>query len=404
MEGFFTIAETKSKSRPKGKICSCASCGLGSKCLTPKFPPYGNFKKGILIVGETPSEIDDRAGIPWQGKSGKLLQRTLEGLGIDLYEDCLTTHACKCHLIDDRLPSNHEVDCCRKSVLQTVDTYMPKLILLLGTSAIYSLLGHRWKRDLEGILKWRGWTIPDQDLKAWVCPIFHPSFVNQRKDGVEEVIWIQDLESAIEKLNDPFPKYKEPKIEVIEDLSVLDNIQSDMVAFDYETTGLKPHAKGHRIVCCSVADTVDHVYVFLMPDTKLGRKPFLRLLENPRISKMAHNIKFEDTWSKVRLKQDVFWWQWDSMLAAHILDNRPGITGLKFQAYVQFGIIDYSSELDPYLHSGGNSANDFNKIFDLIKTEDGVDKLLHYCALDSVYEYRLAMLQMKIMNYNFLPF
>ncbi len=43
-------------------------------------------------------------------------------------------------------------------------------------------------------------------------------------------------------------------------------------------------------------------------------------------------MKYEDTWSREKLKQQGKGWLWDSMIAAHILDNRPGVTGLKFPA------------------------------------------------------------------------
>jgi len=405
MEGFFTLEQTQSRSRPNGKLISCASCGLSTNCLSPKIPPFGKFKKGIMILGEAPSETEDRAGQPWRGKAGRLLEKTLANLGVDLFEDCVSINSCNCRPPDNRTPSNHEVDCCRSSLLKAIEEYMPKVIIPLGNTAIYSLIGHRWKKELEGINKWRGWSIPDQDLKAWVCPTYHPSFV--MRGGIEdapETIWIQDLEQAVSMTEVPFLKYKKPVIDVIEDLSVLLDIKADLISFDYETTGIKPHADGHRIVCASVADSPDHVYVFMMPNSKKEREPFAIILGIPWIGKMAHNMKFEDTWSVIRLKTEVYGWQWDSMLAAHVLDNRTGVTGLKFQTYVQFGVIDYDSEISPFLHSNGKSGNSLNTVMELIKTKEGRDKLLHYCALDSIFEYRLAMKQMKQMDYSFLPF
>jgi hypothetical protein len=206
-----------------------------------------------------------------------------------------------------------------------------------------------------------------------------------------QAIWKKDLKQALEL--GPVPTYKEPEIEIIEDLSVLKRIKG-VVAIDYETTGLKPHASGHRVVCAAVATGPDHTYAFLMPETKADRQPFLDLLANPKIGKMAHNMKFEDTWSTVRLRQPVTNWHWDSMLAAHVLDNRPGITSLKFQTYVQLGVVDYASEISPYLYAIDNSnGNGLNRVLELLKIPGGAEKLLTYCALDTIYEYRLAMLQ-----------
>jgi len=406
-EGFFTAKQTESKSRPDGKTYSCASCGLYKDAESPKMQPFGNFKKGILNIGEAPGEIEDKRGKPWQGKTGRLLQKTYRRLGIDLFEDCLNINAVNCRPMNEkginRTPTNYEIDCCRKSILQTIERYRPKVIVLLGNSALYCLLGHRWKKDLGGIMKWRGWTIPDQDFNTWICPTFHPSYVGRLEIEVETV-WIQDLKQIIRQTNERFPEhqyfpvYQEPKIEIIEDLSILQAVHPKQVSIDYETTGLKPHARDHRIICASVAINENYCCSFMMPKNRKARQPFVDLLANPAIGKMAHNIKFEETWSTVRLKQPVQNWMWDSMLAAHVLDNRPGITSLKFQVYVNFGVVDYASEVTPYLQASGKGGNDMNRIYELLEKPGGQEKLLEYCGLDAIYQYRLAMKQMELIN------
>lgn len=401
--GFFTKKETESKIRPDGKTYSCASCGLYKNANNPRMKTFGCFQKGILNIGEAPGEVEDERGKQWQGKTGRLLQKTYRRLGVDLFEDCLNINAVNCRPIDNRTPTNYEMDCCRKSILELIYEYQPKVIVLLGNSALYSLLGHRWKKDLGTISKWRGFTIPDRDFKAWVCPTFHPSYVERGEKEVETV-WTQDLERIVRKVDERLPRYRKPKIEVIEDLSPLNDIEG-VVAFDYETTGLKPHRKEHQVICVSVATSENHCYVFMLPKTKLGRQPFINMLSNFAVRKMAHNMKFEETWSKVKLRQSVVGWEWDSMLAAHILDNRQGITSLKFQAYVHFGVIDYGNEVVPYLKAvEDKNGNAMNRIYELLEKPEGQEKLLQYCAMDSIYEYRLALLQQKEMDYDFLPF
>lgn len=411
IEGFFTKKETESKSRPAGKSQSCVSCGLYKDCDSPKMEPYGNFKKKILNIGEAPGEYEDRNGKPWQGKMGRMLQQTYEDLDVDLFEDCLNINSVNCRPKDkqghNRAPSNVEIDCCRKRVFSIIEEYKPKVILLLGNAPLYSLIGHRWKKDLGGITKWRGFTIPDQDFKTWLCPTFHPSYIeransisNYKGEPIENVIWKQDLKEAFGMAKIPFPVYVEPVIEIIEDLSVLKKIKYES-AFDYETTGLKPHAVGHRIICVSIADTENHAYVFLMPKTRKEREPFIQYLINPELKKVAQNMKYEHCWSKVRLGVDVQGWEWDTMLATHLFDNRPGICGLKFQVYVQFGVVDYSSDVDPYMKAVDNiNANSLNKMLDLLKTPNGKEVLCKYCGLDSINELRLANRQ----RMNLLPF
>jgi uracil-DNA glycosylase family 4 len=200
MEGFFTIKDTQSISQINGRSLSCASCGLYQHCTSPRMKPYGNFKKGILNIGEFPIDADDKLNIPFQGRTGKFLQNTYSKLGIDLFEDCLNMNAVKCY--SNKPPTNYQVDCCRGLVLKTIHEYKPKVIILFGNIGVYSLIGSRWKKDLGIIAKWRGWTIPDQDLQTWVCPVFTPSYVEGalEKDRycVEEVIWKNDLKQAFE--------------------------------------------------------------------------------------------------------------------------------------------------------------------------------------------------------------
>ena len=199
----------------------------------------------------------------------------------------------------------------------------------------------------------------------------------------------------------PFPIYKEPDIEIIEDLSVLSTIKNTF-AFDYETTGKKPHAAGHKIICCAIADTEDHAYVFMMPKTKKELQPLIDLLENEDIGKVAQNMKFEKVWSEVRLRTEVKNFVWDSMLASHLLDNRTGVTGLKWQTYVQFGIMDYSSEVDPYIKTKDeDSANAINRIEKLVALSGGKEKLMKYCGYDAINELRLANIQRELI---ILPF
>lgn len=394
--GFFTAKEIQSESRPDGKTYSCASCGIIKDAITARMKPFGNFKKKILNIGGIPSESDDERGKPWHDTTGRFLKKSYESLGIDLFDDCLNINAVNCHT--KQSIGSYQVACCRKSVLKVIKEYKPDIIVLFGDLALESIIGSRWKSDMGTLDKWRGWAIPDQDLRAFICPMYHPGRVADANKEVQ-TIWKRDLSKVRDLLKEPFPIYKEPTIIQLNDLQPLKKITSGSIAFDYETTGLKPHAPGHRIVCASVAVSEDLVYSFMMPETKSEREPFVELLKNPNIYKIAQNLKFEHTWSLVRLRTTVVNWLWDTMLASHLFDNRTGVTGLKFQAYVQFGIVDYSSDIRPYLEAKDNkNGNALNNIEELIKTKEGRNKLLHYCALDSVYEYRLAKWQRGVLN------
>jgi uracil-DNA glycosylase family 4 len=409
MKGFFTKEQVASKSRPDGKTYSCFSCGLVKDAINPKMPPAGNFKKRILNIGIAPNEMEDEKRKPWQGKTGRLLQRTYHKLGIDLWEDCLNVNAVCCPSVYKdsgylKQPSMHEIACCRKNILKIIREEMPDLIVLFGLPAVQSVIGHRWRKDMDSLNKWRGWVIPDQEFKCLIAPTFHPQYVEE-SDSHVETIWKNDLARAVDTLaGKKWERAPKPQIEIITDLEPLNQIKSGLVAFDYETTGLKPHATGHQIVCAAVATSLNHAYAFMIPPKRKDQRPFLNLLANPLVGKMAHNMKFEEIWSQVRLRQPVANWEWDSMIAAHIIDNRSGITSLKFQTYVNFGIGDYSTDIEPFLRGIGDSGNSMNQVIDLSRSATGRAQLLEYCALDAIYEYRLAMKQIDLINYDFLPF
>jgi uracil-DNA glycosylase family 4 len=400
MIGFFKKSEISKKTRSQTKETSCHSCGLVADSIHPKMEPYGNFRKGIFILGSAPNEIEDAKNKLWLGQTGRSLKKALSDLGIDLYEDCLSLNSVNCKIPEGQEPSGIQINCCRDGqVLRTIERHKPKLIILFGVSAVVSFIGHRWKKNLGGIAKWRGWTIPDRDYKTWVCPMFHPNYVFSSGQKAIETIWNQDLKRAIKKLNEPLPEYVKPNIVFTSHLDFLYEIkEGSMTAFDYETTGIKPHALGHKIVCAGVAINSNDVYAFEMPSRRKKRQAFVDYLENKKIKKVASNMKYEDHWSKVRLRARVRGWFHDTMLAAHELDNRPGITSLKFQAYVLLGVIDYDSDVNSYFKTKEKGGNAINNIMKLANSRKGMKLLLEYVALDAIYEYRVAQIQISQME------
>jgi hypothetical protein len=76
------------------------------------------------------------------------------------------------------------------------------------------------------------------------------------------------------------------------------------------------------------------------------------------------------------------------MQAAHILDNRRDVSGLKFQAFVRLGQPAYDEHISPFLKSkNSNTANRIKRL--------SIEDVLLYCGMDSLSEYKLAEIQMK---------
>jgi hypothetical protein len=83
------------------------------------------------------------------------------------------------------------------------------------------------------------------------------------------------------------------------------------------------------------------------------------------------------------------------MLASHVLDNRAGITSLKFQAAVHFGLFNYDSEIEPWIKSSDpKNSNSLNHILEFVNGQPhGREKILHYCGMDALLTYRLWKIQ-----------
>jgi hypothetical protein len=125
----------------------------------------------------------------------------------------------------------------------------------------------------------------------------------------------------------------------------------------------------------------------------MGQREFPLLsavLRSPRWRKIASNMKFEERWTRAKLGHPVAGWDWDTMLAAHVLDNRPEVTSVKFQAYVLLGVPGYEDALEGKLkvRSGLNRIGD-------IHPKD----LLTYCGVDGLVEYRVAMRQKELIEH-----
>lgn len=391
MIGFFSEEEI---------VDTCVQCGLYKKCNSPKMNPTGKGKKGVLILAESPGTREDEEGIPLIGKAGQTLRRFLRKIDIDLDEDCVKFNAVNCHIEGKRDPKSKEIDACRHRVLDLIKQIKPKMILLLGGSAVESLIGYRWKKNLDGISKWRGWTIPDRDFNCWICPTFHPSFIDRQTSGpVAEIIFQQDLIRAFSVLDTPIPYSgkEEDKVEILtasEAVRYLRQISTrgGTTALDYETTGLKPHKKGHEIYTAAICENFNHAVSFLMNDEKV-KQAMKYYLKNPKCKKIIANVPFEASWSKEILNTDIDGVLWDVLQSSHVLDNRPSITSVKFQAYVHLGIVDYASQIEWYLKADEKDGNAFNRI-----KSAPVQDILLYNGVDALVEYELYRVHRKLME------
>jgi DNA polymerase len=356
-------------------------------------PVSGKGELGILIVGEAPGEFEDEQGRQFVGKSGALLKQTLSDLGVDMRRDCWLTNALICRPPKNRTPDEKEIGYCRPNLMATLAALNPQVVITLGGTAAKSLLGSIWKEAVGPITRWVGWNIPYQKRNVWICPTYHPSFILRDSNKINEMFFKKHLAAAVAHTSRPWEEIPTwtTRVEVLFDTTEAARRlraiteEGGPCAVDYENTCLKPEYEGAEIVCCSVSHKGQ---AFAYPWHGDAIAATGQLLVSPKVAKIASNLKHEDRWSRWAFGRPVVNWLHDTMIAAHTLDNRPGITGLKFQSFVQFGVESYDDHIKPFLQA--TDGGHINRI----KQVDPKD-LLKYCAWDSFLEEKLALKQRK---------
>jgi len=106
----------------------CHKCRLREGCI---HPVGGSGAGKIMFIGEAPGETEDKLGIPFVGKSGKLLRNAV---GDDNY----FTNAVKCRPPNNRKPLNDEIEACFPHLKEEIDNIKPEVIIFIGKTA-YSL-------------------------------------------------------------------------------------------------------------------------------------------------------------------------------------------------------------------------------------------------------------------------
>ncbi len=387
--GFFAQSDLLRK--PGRLIPACGACKLHTKCKWPKLQPIGEGWKSILIVLDAPTKNDDEAGRLLSGDSGKLVKETLRSVGVDPEKDAVFTSAAICHTSD---MSREIVDFCRPNLNDTIKKMAPRVVIPMGRHALASVIAHQWA-DVGMIDRWTGCQIPFKDY--WVCPTFSPEDVLRARTPLLERNFSNDIEAAIQIRKDPQPLTdlnRHVRLIFNEDLAeaaILDVIDRGLpTAIDYETNCLKPEFSKSRIFSCAIGNGED---TFAFPWPSKSSKLWLAIKQFilSDVPKIASNLKFEERWTLRTFGHGMNNWHWDTMLATHCLDNRPGICSLKFQAFVQLGVPVYNAAVEPYLDS---KEGRYNRI-----AEIDTKTLLIYNGIDSFLEERLAKMQRERMGY-----
>jgi DNA polymerase len=176
-------------------IKSCKQCDL-ARHRKQSVPGAGDYKAEWLLVGEAPGAEEDVAGLPFVGKSGKLLDAMLAALDLKRDQGVYLTNAVKCHPEENRTPTSAEMDACNGYLNEQIAQIQPRVILALGRSAAYAVLDDEAPMQrLRGSVHYR----QQGDQKIPVVVTYHPAYL-LREPAEKWKAW-QDLLLARKALN-----------------------------------------------------------------------------------------------------------------------------------------------------------------------------------------------------------
>jgi DNA polymerase len=179
----------------------CDACPLRAN-RTTSVPGQGNpDSPDVMFVGEAPGYDEDQQGLAFVGAAGQLLTKMIGAMGYTR-DQIFIANICKCRPPGNRAPLPEELLKCLPFLREQIRIIRPKVIVLLGGTAIKALLDTQ-----AGVNRIQGqWTkyegIP-------VMPTFHPSYL-LRFEPAKRDAW-NALKLVLAQLGKPVPSPAAPK-------------------------------------------------------------------------------------------------------------------------------------------------------------------------------------------------
>lgn len=161
----------------------------------------GSINADIMLIGEAPGADEDKTGIPFVGRAGKLLNEFLAKAGIKRENDLYIANTVKCRPPGNRKPTKEEKIACGDNLKKQINMVKPKVIILCGATAMESFI---FDKKLT-ISKVRGQVFDyDEDKNIKLVPIFHPSYLlrqHSNAEGSPRDLMLKDLKMVKELVN-----------------------------------------------------------------------------------------------------------------------------------------------------------------------------------------------------------
>ncbi|WP_139864734.1 uracil-DNA glycosylase [Bradyrhizobium ivorense] len=154
----------------------------------------GNPEARVMFVGEAPGRDEDIEGLPFVGRSGKLLDRMIAAIGLDRGKAYIA-NVIPWRPPGNRTPTPQETQICLPFIQRQIELVNPDVLVTLGNPSTQALLGTR-----EGIMRTRGkWVDYDTGTRTIrAIATFHPAYL-LRSPSYKKMTWL-DLRAIAKAL------------------------------------------------------------------------------------------------------------------------------------------------------------------------------------------------------------
>jgi uracil-DNA glycosylase len=177
----------------KAALEAFEGCALKSLATNTVFAD-GTPDHGIMFIGEAPGHDEDRIGLPFVGRAGKLLDKMLASIGLDRTKVYIV-NVLPWRPPDNRNPEPTEVAKCIPFLRRHIELANPKILILLGAVAVRHVIGHA-----EGIMRLRGnwleYHVNGQMIP--VMPTLHPAYLLRR--SIDKRLAWRDLQAIASRI------------------------------------------------------------------------------------------------------------------------------------------------------------------------------------------------------------
>ena len=156
----------------------------------------GSHKSSLMIVGEGPGDTEDTQGKPFVGDAGILLNKMLNAINIKR-ENVYITNVINYKTPNNRRPESSEIKRYSVFLREHISIISPKILILMGSTAMEALLGQRLKISKERG-KWKEVIINKKTFLTFLT--FHPAYLLRQPDQ-KKFSW-EDLKIIRKKIDE----------------------------------------------------------------------------------------------------------------------------------------------------------------------------------------------------------